>query len=68
MSNNVVYVGNVPERMNEDGESPPYMPLSTRHRLGAEINQAWREFTEEMHDGPLTGAAVADKFWRYLTR
>lgn len=77
-----VYVGNVPARVSDrcpapgdfrngstaDPEGPPPMPFSIRMRLGNELNKAWREFTEEMHDGDLTGPAVADKFWKYLTR
>lgn len=75
-----VYVGNVPARVVErqewrngsifdrPPEGPPPMPFSIRMRLGLELNKAWREFTEEMHDGDLTGPAVAEKFWKYLTR
>lgn len=47
---------------------PPDMPFSTRLRLGKELNQLWVEFVTEMHDGPLTGDDVADKFWKYVTR
>ena len=45
----------------------PDMPFSTRLRVGSELNKAWAEFTSDMHDGPLTGQDVADKFWKFLT-
>ena len=70
-----VYVGNSPPRYDpwpewkqEPGTEPPAMPFSTRLVLGKELNKAWAEFVEEMHDGDLTGPEVADKFWKYLTR
>lgn len=45
-----------------------YMPFSTRHKVGEEINRLWEEFVEEMHDGSTNGQDVAEKFWKYVTR
>lgn len=43
------------------------MPFHTRLLVARELNRAWREFVTEMHDGPTTGAATAQKFWKYVT-
>jgi hypothetical protein len=44
-----------------------WMPLSTRVKVAREINRAWEEFVNVMHDGPTTGPEVAEKFWRFVT-
>lgn len=48
-------------------DAADHMPFATRLRVAEEINRAWREFTEDMHDGPLTGNDVAEKFWKFVT-
>jgi hypothetical protein len=43
------------------------MPFSTRIRVARELNALWEEFVTEMYDGPLMGAEVAEKFWKFVT-
>lgn len=47
-------------------EPADWMPMATRIKLGREINRAWEEFVNEMHDGTTTGPVVAEKFIKYL--
>ena len=44
-----------------------YMPFTTRLLVARELNALWEEFVTEMHDGPTTGAEVAEKFWKFVT-
>jgi hypothetical protein len=47
--------------------SADWMPFSTRIRVARELNALWEEFVTEMYDGPLMGAEVAEKFWKFVT-
>lgn len=44
-----------------------YMPFSTRHKVARELNKLWEEFVGQMHDGPVRGPEVAEKFWKYVS-
>jgi hypothetical protein len=44
-----------------------WMPLATRLKVAREINRAWEEFVNDMHDGSTSGPEVAEKFWRFVT-
>lgn len=44
------------------------MPLPVLRMLETTIGLAWDDFIEEMHDGPVTGPDVPEKFWNFLVR
>lgn len=43
-----------------------YMSLAVRMKVAGEINRLWREFVDEMYDGPLDDPNLPDKFWKYV--
>lgn len=48
-------------------DAADHMPFGVRLRVAEELNRAWKEFVEEMHDGPTVGPDVAEKFWKFVT-
>lgn len=62
-----IVVGPAPNPVSVFSRDPAdHMPFSSRLKVAEEINRLWREFVEEMHDGPTGGAEVAEKFWKYV--
>ncbi len=44
-----------------------FMPLSARMKVAKELNALWEEFVTDMHDGPLVGVGIDEKFWKFVT-
>ncbi len=70
MSSSAIVIGPSPvagEKLKQGSlGAADYMPLSIRMHVAGELNRLWEEFVNEMHDGPLSGPQVAEKFWKYV--